>query len=199
VHALFVLDAQLDAEGDVFVLKEIVQSKVTTRGIVEVKSGRIVGGEITALRGIEAGQVGTDANVATRLDIGNDPALQQRLRECQERLEPLEETCSKISQVVTPLLAHQEDVPTAKREAVEKLNAQLKGIQGEIEIVEQEIAGIHSKTVDRDKLQVVVHGVAYPETIFTVLTETLRVRKPQTGPLKAVVRDGRVRLLSLTQ
>jgi uncharacterized protein (DUF342 family) len=70
IHAKFIVDARVLAGGDVYVEREIIQSHVMSRGSIKIPSGRVVGGEILALQGVVAGQVGSMASIFTTVVAG---------------------------------------------------------------------------------------------------------------------------------
>ncbi len=68
--ARYIDNATIEAKGDVSSDKEILHSSVKSLGKVSIPRGAIVGGEVWAFEGIEAGTAGTELGVATALVSG---------------------------------------------------------------------------------------------------------------------------------
>ncbi len=90
IHAKFIVDADVLVGGDVYVEKEIIRSRVISRGSISIPNGRVVGGEIRALRGVAAGQVGSVANVSTTVVAGEDDSLEETAPTDRMEIELLE-------------------------------------------------------------------------------------------------------------
>jgi uncharacterized protein len=84
VYARYLDGATIEAEGDVIVDREAVNSNIRTSGAYRSPGGAVIGGEVMAIRGIEVGKAGSSIGVATRLISGVDfqtalPAAQTKL------------------------------------------------------------------------------------------------------------------------
>lgn len=69
VSAQAVRSADIEAGGDVVVLREVITSTVRTQGSLSVHRGRIAGGRACAVGGIVVAQAGSPAEVATSLEL----------------------------------------------------------------------------------------------------------------------------------
>jgi len=72
VHARYLNEVTVEAEGDVSVDREAVNSDIRTSGAYLSPGGAVIGGEIMALKGIEVCKAGSHLGVATRLIAGVD-------------------------------------------------------------------------------------------------------------------------------
>lgn len=198
IHARFILDADIEAGESVVVEKEILQSKIRTRGAISVEKGRVVGGEYTALGGFVAQYTGSEANVPTMITVGMDYALAENLEEPERKLAELNENRIKIHKAIAPLLRNLDALPPAKLEAVKKLAKQVKGIESEIAELQQEIDDIRKESVERTKLRAVIQGEVFAETFITIRSDRLHVRETQKGPLQAIPSKNGTRLVSMT-
>ncbi len=70
VQIKFAEEADIEAIGDVIVAKEMVNSRVSTKGTLLVSRGSIVGGSIWAREGIEAQSIGNETGVRTEIAAG---------------------------------------------------------------------------------------------------------------------------------
>lgn len=195
VQARFILDANIEAGEDVVADKEILHSRVCSRGAVTVARGRIVGGEIMALGGVQVEETGSDADVVTSFKLGEDFALPEKLSGPEAKLSALEGNIAKIHTVVRPLLSKVDSLPEAKMTAVKKLAGQAKQLGEDAEELREEIELIRSESTERAKYKAVVMKTIHPESRFSIRTDMLRVRKTITGPVQAALQKGLVALL----
>ena len=194
VHVRYILDAEVRAGGEVLVEREIINSTVHTSGTLEIPQGRIVGGKVSAVQGIRAGQAGTEANVTTTLVVGNDPAKVKRLHECEGKLVELADSHAKITRTAVPLAKQAKSLPPEKLEAVKKLIARLKEMEPEMEALEEESDRLRVEITDHSKRAIEILRTAHQESIFTVGAVSFRLPGSVNGPIKATLRKGKVRL-----
>jgi hypothetical protein len=86
VHAKFILNSTVRSHGEVVVEKEIYRSQVETAGEVKVRSGRIVGGEVVAARGITVRQAGSGSDPRTILAIRPDREILAGIQNLKKRV-----------------------------------------------------------------------------------------------------------------
>ncbi|OHB74237.1 MAG: hypothetical protein A2Z34_00545 [Planctomycetes bacterium RBG_16_59_8] len=107
VFTRFVSDATLRALDDVVVRNSITYSDVTTNGKVSVISerGAIVGGAVSALKGIVATSLGSDFGTYTSMTVGKDyltgnrlAAIERRIREHEMNLARMETLKQKLAE-----------------------------------------------------------------------------------------------------
>jgi len=195
VHTRYILEADLRAEDDIIVQREIVNSKVKTRGAISIPRGRIVGGELEALGGIEAGQTGSGGNVETLLVVGTDFVLSKTLEEREKKLADLDQTRARIREKIDPLIGHAEGLPHAKLQAIKKLSDQVEEIERAIMALRVEIYEAREDSQERAKPEVIIKVRAYPETIFCIEEGRFHLHDERKGPLKAVFKEGQVELI----
>jgi len=75
VSARYCADAQIRAEGDVIVAKEVMNSQVWCGNMLLATSAALIGGDIFANAGIEAGSLGSKGCIATHVAVGIDPEV----------------------------------------------------------------------------------------------------------------------------
>lgn len=199
IEAKYILDANIESHGDIKVEKEIDQAHIKTRGAIEVESGRIVGGDILALKGVTTQQAGSDAVIRTVITVGEDFTLAKKIAELEKRRVALDESRSKIYRAIEPLKRHIDSLPKARKMAVVKLAEQFKQVDQELHEVVEELSGIRHEASDRAVHKVVVNGTVFPEAMFVIRGEPYRIKENQQGPLQAIFSDGEVRLLSITK
>jgi hypothetical protein len=86
VHAKFVKGAEIHANGNVYVEKEILDSTIITRGECVIEFGRVMASDISASKGIVARSVGSDTSPECQLTIGTDTTSLDNLLNYKRKL-----------------------------------------------------------------------------------------------------------------
>lgn len=86
LHAKFILNSTVRARGEIVVEKEIYRSNVETGGEIRIPSGRIVGGEVVAARGITGGEAGSGSDPRTILAIRPDREIMAEIQKLKKRV-----------------------------------------------------------------------------------------------------------------
>jgi hypothetical protein len=86
LHAKFILNSTVRSRGEVVVEKEIYRSNVESGGEVRIASGRIVGGETVAARGITVGEAGSGSDPRTILAIRPDREIMAGIQKLKKRV-----------------------------------------------------------------------------------------------------------------
>ncbi len=193
VHAKFILEAEVEADGDIEAELEIRQSHVRTQGAVNVPEGRIVGGEATALGGINVGQAGSEASVPTLLIAGQDHKLETAVKEHEKRIKALEKEAKRILDRIAPLVARERSLSAKQREAVTELQMRAYEMKEQAEEVEQEIGTLRTDSEELAKPQILIGTVANPETKLQIRSTRASVSREISGPIRVTVRkDGTI-------
>ncbi|MCK4546224.1 MAG: DUF342 domain-containing protein [Candidatus Eisenbacteria sp.] len=178
IHAKFIMDADVLAGGDVYVEREIIRSHVISRGSISIPNGRVVGGEIRALRGVVAGQVGSVANVSTTVVAGEDYSLEETALTDRMEIELLEQR-----------LAREFGQPGPD---VEEMETTRQDLQDEVE----EIRG---ESCAPPENRVKVRNKIFPGAAFRLEGTTLTARDKYRRPFELICRDDEVLFVEGTQ
>ncbi len=103
VQAKHVRDTTIDALDDVSVEKEVYESHIETNGIFRIDRGTIMGSSISAMKGVEAQEIGSPASDPCTIITGIDNRLEKQITilnmqiaEKEKELEALNETLEVI-------------------------------------------------------------------------------------------------------
>ncbi|MHC4914961.1 MAG: DUF342 domain-containing protein, partial [Planctomycetota bacterium] len=132
VRARYLNECNLEAGGDVVVGREAYNSVVRTEGAYVSPGGKVVGGEVTALRGIEVETAGSELGVATRLRAGVDYRKAERLRALSEEIADADREIERVSTAIGPLLTETrklQALPVDKKKVVLDLVSHLKQLK----------------------------------------------------------------------
>jgi uncharacterized protein (DUF342 family) len=115
ISAMYVHESEIEVLGDVLVEKEIIDSKINTSGACIAKNGPILSSRVSAKKGIQAIQIGSEISKSCNLSVGFDDTLKEEI--------------DKIKEVI----------PLKKQEQTE-YQRRLKEIEKEPDIIEKVIA-----------------------------------------------------------
>jgi len=175
VAARHVSDAEIEALGDVIVTNTITYSNVTSnaRVVVTAERGAIVGGKVSALRGIEARSVGSDFGTYTVTAAGRDFLTARRLERLREIIRVHEDNLAKITDLKARLVKANVDV---RRLPPEKQDIYLGVLRKEAKS-QMELASLARR---RDKLN---------QALADVLEATIRIREELFPPVRVEIAD----------
>ncbi len=174
IHARFIVDADLVAEGDVSADSEIVQTAVHCRGSVQIPRGRIVGGTIMALGGIVAGAIGNSSGIPTTIIAGSDYSL-----EGQILIKEME-----ISRMRKTIDSYLERPPkeTAKMEEA------LAAAQVEVEEIRKDSARRKHPEID-------ILKAIHPDTTLCIEDYTLSITEKIRGPVTVKIVEEEIQIV----
>jgi uncharacterized protein (DUF342 family) len=175
VAARHVADAEIEALGEVIVARAITYSEVTSnaRVVVSAERGAIVGGRVSALRGIEARSVGSDFGTYTVTAAGRDFLTGRRLERIREIIGVHEDNLKRIAELKSRLARGRVDVkklPPAKQDVY--LGVLRKEARSRREL--------ESLLRRRDRLG---------QALSDVLEATIRIREELYPPVRVEIAD----------
>lgn len=195
LHAHFIQNADIEAGGDVVVDREVDQSTIKTHGALLVPDGRIVGGRIISLRGIDAGQIGSDGGIHTEVNAGEDFMLRPKIRAIEEDIEKEKEQLKTITEKIAPLKERCSNLPPKVREAYAALVKQVKGIQEFIQENETEIERLRKESKKNAKHEILIRKFLHSDTFIELQPLSLLIRDSFKGPVKAAIIEGELRIV----
>jgi len=120
VQARHIRDTTIDSLGDVSVEREIYESRIETNGILNISRGTILGSTISALKGIEAAEVGSEASDPCTLVIGIDNRAEKGVTKLHIQIAQKEKEQEKLKSLIAEL----KDKPHELEEKKEELAQQ---------------------------------------------------------------------------
>lgn len=79
VKARRIRDADIDSLGDINVAAETYESRIETNGAFNIESGKILCSKVSAMRGINAAEIGSDGSVPCNLVVGFDNRIKNKI------------------------------------------------------------------------------------------------------------------------
>ncbi len=126
VKAMFIENCEMYAEGAI-TAQVIINSHVSSEESIAVTTGKgvISGGEIIAVKKIEAVTVGSEVNIPTIIRLGLTPRLTQNIKELEQSIEEMMTEIDLIAKNITYLeyLEQQGQITSDRKELLVKLKA----------------------------------------------------------------------------
>jgi hypothetical protein len=151
ISAMYVHESDIEVLGDVLVEKEIIDSRINTSGVCIARNGPILSSRVSAKKGIQAIQIGSEISKPCNLSVGYDekvkedidaikeiiPLKKQEQIECHRRIKEIENEPDIIQKVIADMAQVQDRAVVKQRklsEEIEKIKetgdkAQLEGIE----------------------------------------------------------------------
>jgi len=139
LKARHIRDAVIDSLGDINVETETYESKIETNGAFNIESGKILCSKVSAMRGINAAEIGSDGSVPCNLVVGIDNRMENKIARIKLEISEKEKEQEVLKSQITELrngdealegrigeLAQEEDKTTVKARS---LNATLEKLK----------------------------------------------------------------------
>jgi len=193
IHARFLLNANIEAGGDVVVENEIVNSTIQTQGAVIMPGGRLIGGETIALGGILVGQLGSESGTPTSVAAGVDYKLQQKIDEKQQKIKEIQAGLEFVQKKIDDFMSRQKQLTHEQREACTELMMKAAEIEEGREEIENEIRELKSESRALANSKILIRDVIYSETTLRIEDAVFRTPAQARGPLHAFIgEDGSI-------
>jgi len=185
IAAKYILNANIECEGDIIANREIFQSQIKSRGEVTCNEGRIVGGEIIAAKGITVDEVGSKGTVKTSLVAGVDYAQIKKLKRCKTQIEQLKAVINKLRPVHKRLTAQMQILSTAQKEGLTEMGFRISEAEESIVELDQECKEIRKQIVSNRSAEIHIQGIVYPGVVLRVCDSQFVLEHALQGPLMA--------------
>jgi len=194
IHARGILDAHVEARGDITVKQEVSHATVVTHGCLTVKQadGWICGGTVEATAGIVVGRLGAPAENPTAVRIG------EYTDEIRERIALHKRLSDKLAAAAFDLRAFLE-TPAGRRPSPRrsKMEAACSTLETRIGKVKQQILSIN-RDLPASKASVVITQGVYPGVTVEICGLQFPVLRPWSADRIVVDPDTRLICLAST-
>ncbi len=197
IHARYIQNADIEAEGDIVVESEIIQSHIKTRGSVTVTQGRIVGGEIIALQGVQTDKFGSDGGGKTEVRVGVDYSLKDRVSHMETTLAEHKKRLEAITLRLAPFRTRATSIPPKLKDTVVALLQEAKHLQEDSHELEAAIEYMRAESKALARKEVLVRKWILPDVHFHVHPQDLWIREQLNGPLRIYLREQKIRVVRL--
>ncbi len=185
IAAKYILNANIECEGDIIANREIFQSQIKSRGEVTCNEGRIVGGEIIAAKGITVNEVGSKGTVKTKLVAGIDYTQIKKLKQSSAQIEQLQAIVKKLRPVHKRLTTQMQVLNAGQKEGLTEMGFRITEAEEGIAELEQECKEIRKQLVSNRGAEIHIRGIIYPGVVLRVCDSQYVVEHALQGPLMA--------------
>ena len=190
INAMYIDGGNIQANKDIVVSREIINSTLHTLGAVVIPKGRIVGGEIVALRGIYVGRAGSKTYTPTMLVAGEDFSVRGKLNLKKIKIKRLAMELEQLKNVIDRFMTDSVD----DQEECTEEQTKVQELEQELQILIKEAKDISSESAERAGKVVVVEDTLYPKTTICLGEEKLTVAEECVGKFEAKIVDGKIKL-----
>lgn len=170
IEARFIENAIVHAAGNITIGEFVSHSELFSLNTIVVgkkgaKKGHILGGSTRARISIDAHMLGSQSNVKTHIDVGNDPELHEKVKLTTTSYEEKIEEQKKLSTLIHRL----KEQPDQKSKAIMlRALSTLKKLNEELEILTTEKMQIEAQDKLTSSAIVYVRKHAFPGTSITI-------------------------------
>jgi uncharacterized protein len=195
LHARYIENADVEVEGNVVVESEIVQSTVKARGKVSMVHGRIVGGQTTALQGMDMDQIGSEGDIRTTVSVGYDFRLRGQVDIREKKVSESKKKLETITQQILPFKQRAGQVPPALKEKLVGLLQEAKSLQETVQEAEAEIETLREESKALAVMEIVVRKHVLPDVQVKLKPQSIWLRNELKGPLGIFLRGNRIKAM----
>jgi uncharacterized protein len=184
IAAKFCDEADLQAQGDIRLRKEMMNSRVHTESRLLLPQGAIIGGEVFARCGIEVATLGSEGGIATTVAVGVHPDEFRAIEETARGNDKKRAAVEKIRQSVGPLMAQLKRLTNVQREKATELMYQADSIEAEIRKSEERAAALLAGGAPDCQPYVLVSAGIHPRVSLSIGDRIMVFAEPVKGPVR---------------
>lgn len=174
IEARFIENAIVQAGGNITVGELVSHSELSALNKIVVgkkgaKKGHILGGKTKAMLAIEAQILGSQANVKTMIEVGNNPELHAKAQQLSLAHEEKIEECAKLTTLINRLRGLTDDKSKA---IMARALSTLTKYNDDLATIEQEKAQVETQDELTGSATVTVRKHAYPGVSITIGDKT---------------------------
>ena len=187
--AFFVENAKVHSKNDITIRDDIRNSIVSSCSSIDVTGGkgRIIGGVVTAFRGINAHEIGSTVGVKTSIIVGVDPETSRRMEQITKKLEDFRHQRAKIDMYLDRYSNKKKlnDFSKSIRFRIDKLISQRRNIvQTELKLNNYRENLMKRDKADYQPPSVTVNKMVYAGTSITIEEAVFEVKEDIPGKVK---------------
>ncbi len=189
LSARFLNDCRAECAEVLSVARESVGSTLMTNDRLEILDGRLVGGTISALCGVDVAVLGSPLGVPTAVSAGTDYSLGRRQVELESRIEEIDDSVSKINEFLGPLLGDRRrmgQLISRRRADLQRLVKALRNLRGERAELAERLEQLAEASQANAIRQINVRQELHPGVLIELGAVRSRIKQRATGPLSIV-------------
>lgn len=180
--ARFVSSALVEVGGQATIQAQF-SGRLLCCGRLNIESGAIVAGQVTALGGVVCNTLGSPTGVSLVVEAGIDNRLLDISASVQRALEGQRRHAESLRQALNPLLAGQKVMSAQQKERVTELLYQSEQAESLVERCAGKLKAARLAWTNHSRPEVIVRGVAHPGGIIRFLGVETRLVEEIAGPI----------------
>lgn len=178
IEARFIENAIVSADENITVGELVSHSELSALNQIVVgkkgaKKGHILGGKASAMVAIDAQVLGSQANVKTSVEVGNDPAQHEKMLQATKAYESKKEECEKLSTLIKRLKGQADE--KSKATMLRALST-LKKLNEELTEIKAETSQLEAQNELTASAKVKVGKQAFPGVSVSICDKTLSLQ-----------------------
>ncbi len=182
----YLLNASVEAAGDVIIEDSIINSNVFSNNRISVtaKTGKITGGEVTALYDVEAKIVGAKTETPTIISVGRNLQIEKELNAIRKEMSLRREEVAEIIRKLKTSFGEGvfEDpkkyiaiLPPVKKKACLSLLQELNSGNRELKNLQEKSQEVSEKLKLEREPYIIVYNRIYPGTVLNIKKRTRKI------------------------
>jgi uncharacterized protein (DUF342 family) len=189
VSARYLNDVLVEADGDISVENEVVNSTLRAGGRLLIPRGSILGGEAVAFSGVEAGSLGSELGIATRISSGMDWRTEELIAELDKDIGEMEQRAREINESLDPLLRGELGTVAINKEQkaiLQELLPLMRKLRGRIERAQEQRLKLHESRLRNCVNQINVNEMLHAGVMVRFAHLRANMKTVFRGPLSVV-------------
>jgi uncharacterized protein len=182
VHAMFINEAVVEADSDILVHTEILNSRVKTTGSIVMAHGRLVGGKAMARNAIILGQLGSEALAPTEAQAGVDFHIIDGMETRHQEIEAASESLKQVKKEINHIYNRHSTITETLQEQINQLRKRERSLTSEIDKKHSQATTLHRKALGITRIRIEVLQMIYPETRISTYLDRMKVKEAFPGP-----------------
>lgn len=180
VSAKYLMNCTVSAGGNVF-SGEVMHSNIESKGFIKIsgKSSVIVGGTTKAKFDIEVGEIGSEVETPTTVEVGADPELKAKYEYARKKMDELVRGIENNEKSIQILKKQHEKGSLSEEKFVtlKQLLSKNKEMSRELQQFKEDFQDLDEKLESLTGGKIKVNGTVYPGVKIIIGNEILFVRK----------------------
>jgi uncharacterized protein (DUF342 family) len=159
LKAKFIYNASIEAQGDIEIEIEAVDSLLKSRG--NISGGTVTGGECHALNKIELNRGGSPKDVSTLLKAGFDFFRTDMIDALEKNIRQIEDRIREIDRMLGPDQTISDSIPEKRKEKAEQFSKEKKNLLASLEEYKEQIRKLSKPRHPKTPPQIIINDVLY--------------------------------------
>ena len=179
----FCAEANLNAQEDVKIGNQVLNSAVRTQGLALAQGSTVIGGHLYARAGIDVGALGSESDTPTRIFVGINPDVLVECGAIDERLQLARDAIKSTRERLQPFLDNLKRLTPSQREQATELMYKADEAVERVATEEKRRDQLLQDALGDIKPRVRVSDVIRPRVTISIGRRTVTFQKELKGPI----------------